>query len=486
MRATYTPDDDKIRIYPESERLDSLLGDDEYAKFKESGYRWAAKQECFFAIWSPSAEDWAVDLAGEIDDEDYSPAERSADRAERFVGYRDRREGDAERLAGNLGDAAIGSQSAARAERLTARRERRRLGAVSMWARSEYWHERTRGVIAHAIHRERPEVRRSRIARLESEERKHLRELDEATTRYNLWRRVLCAEPGQCDRVLPEDRESWTAHEVLAYRLANSLCLRQVDHPRRPGVKCDPYSLLITDSDRLTPRELARVWLAGLDDPSAPGSRWSRWTDHYRLRLEYERTRLADEGGAATDLEIEAGGWLGSLQIQRVYRSPVTRKVTSVALIGPHPWKRNQDGTPKVGPRLVKLERMGSAAYRPPTDEERRQFADQKEEAASKRKPVPTINPTREDAERLQDILNRAAAAERQREGHGPRKPNVVSELTQGRFSQWLKYEYVSIRELSDGEAAVKLRFHREGMDEHGRASQSSLSPGTGRSWRRG
>ncbi|MEH6633541.1 MAG: hypothetical protein V7776_22220 [Halopseudomonas aestusnigri] len=46
--ATYSPDDNKLRIYTSS-RLDSEL----FARFKELGFRWAPKQELFVApIWT--------------------------------------------------------------------------------------------------------------------------------------------------------------------------------------------------------------------------------------------------------------------------------------------------------------------------------------------------------------------------------------------------------------------------------------------------
>lgn len=57
--ATYSPEDDKLRIYP-AHRLDA----EEYAKAKAAGFRWAPMQELFFAVWSPAAEDVALALAG--------------------------------------------------------------------------------------------------------------------------------------------------------------------------------------------------------------------------------------------------------------------------------------------------------------------------------------------------------------------------------------------------------------------------------------
>jgi hypothetical protein len=49
--ATYSPDDNKIRLYASS-RLDS----ETYARVKAAGFRWAPKQDLFFTTWSPRAE----------------------------------------------------------------------------------------------------------------------------------------------------------------------------------------------------------------------------------------------------------------------------------------------------------------------------------------------------------------------------------------------------------------------------------------------
>jgi len=47
--ATYSPDDNKIRIYASS-RLDA----DTYARVKAAGFRWAAAQDLFVApMWTP-------------------------------------------------------------------------------------------------------------------------------------------------------------------------------------------------------------------------------------------------------------------------------------------------------------------------------------------------------------------------------------------------------------------------------------------------
>lgn len=65
-RATYSPDDNKLRLYA-ALRLD----DETYQKIHAVGFRWAPKQELFVApAWTPSREDVLLSLAGDIEDDD--------------------------------------------------------------------------------------------------------------------------------------------------------------------------------------------------------------------------------------------------------------------------------------------------------------------------------------------------------------------------------------------------------------------------------
>ncbi len=51
----------------------------------DAGFRWAPKQALFVApAWTPGREDVLLSLAGEIEDEDSTLAERQEARAERF------------------------------------------------------------------------------------------------------------------------------------------------------------------------------------------------------------------------------------------------------------------------------------------------------------------------------------------------------------------------------------------------------------------
>src|SRR3990172_5821451 len=63
MTATYSPDDNKLRLYA-SARLDA----DTYARVKAAGFIWAPKQELFVApMWTPQREDLLIELCGAID-----------------------------------------------------------------------------------------------------------------------------------------------------------------------------------------------------------------------------------------------------------------------------------------------------------------------------------------------------------------------------------------------------------------------------------
>ena len=91
ITATYSPEDNKIRLSASS-RLDA----ETYARVKAAGYSWAPKQGIFVApMWTPDRADLALELAGEIGDEDTSLGDRAEERAERFEGYRENRTEDA-------------------------------------------------------------------------------------------------------------------------------------------------------------------------------------------------------------------------------------------------------------------------------------------------------------------------------------------------------------------------------------------------------
>jgi len=86
-QATYSPEDNKIRLY-----ADARLDDETYARIKAAGFKWAPRQELFVApSWNVPREDLAIELAGEIEPEEMTLAERAQAKSDRLADIADKR-----------------------------------------------------------------------------------------------------------------------------------------------------------------------------------------------------------------------------------------------------------------------------------------------------------------------------------------------------------------------------------------------------------
>ena len=376
--ATYCPEDNKLRLYV------GRVPREEYLKLKEEGWTALPKQRelgkgDFAATWTPEREATALTYAEFIEDEDAGPAERAADRAERFAGYREKRVADAEKEADRYeGQPMVhGFQDAAKAERSAARHDRIGDKAVNAWDKAEYWQRRTSDVISHALYQSCPSVRMGRIIEIETQ----LRRLE-----------------GRTD------------------------------------------------------------------------ARGLKWIAHLKNRLSYENQMLEAAGGRAGVVEMIPGGWLrvhitlhggGERRILKVNKSYVTGRVVSVLVRDNYPSSTNHwgnpwpDGVAKTLVHTVEVQRLSPDCYRAPTDEELAEFI-AAEKAAKKAQPkvqkAPLINPTDEDAERLQAILNELSRRDMERrylKAYGSWmktdfKPSTVLRMTQAEYSLASKGTYAS------------------------------------------
>ncbi len=178
--ATYDPGDDKLRIYP-AYRLDK---EGEYATVKAAGYRWAPKQECFFAVWSPRREDVALELAGEITDEQSSTLDRAEERSARFAVYQGKRQTEANAAYDTAQEIAqrfeggqpilVGHHSEARARRDQKRIHNAMSKAVKLNDTASYWKWRAAAVKRHAAYREREDVRIRRIKKIRADRKRYV------------------------------------------------------------------------------------------------------------------------------------------------------------------------------------------------------------------------------------------------------------------------------------------------------------------------
>jgi len=301
MNGTYSPEDNKLRLYPSSR-----LPKDTYDRVRGAGFIWAPKQELFVApAWTPAREDLLLELCGEIGDEDTSLVDRAEERAERFEDYSNKREQDAHQAKKAVDAIAdgipmgqpilVGHHSERHARKDAERIENGMRKAVKMWETSQYWQERAKGAIRHAKYKELPSVRARRIKGLEAEIRK-------CKARYT----------PSSKQVIMQQEYSYSTGQYLN------------DGKEVPHVWCAPKG------------GRGGSWVA-VHRLSAIEEGERRWIAHYENRLAYERAMLGESGGLIADkFNFEIGGqvlrrgqWFVITKINRVGGA-----VNSVSVIG--------------------------------------------------------------------------------------------------------------------------------------------------------
>jgi phospholipid N-methyltransferase len=289
--ATYSPDDNKLRLYASS-RLDANT----FARVKAEGFKWAPKQELFVApMWTPNREDLLLELAGEIDDEDTSLVDRAAERAERFEEYRDRRAADADRahkavavIADNIpfGQPILVGHHSERHARRDAEKIRSGMDrAIKLWDTSQYWKSRAAGALRAAKYKELPTVRARRIKTIEAEQRKRQREKKDA----EMW------------------LAAWSIKDLTleqARKIANVCHLSVIK--RNDGFYWHAYDVLRPDGERYDAcptMTVEQVQDAAKRAYPRTISYSKRWIAHYENRLLYEKVMLDEQG--ASDLIVK-------------------------------------------------------------------------------------------------------------------------------------------------------------------------------------
>ena len=324
-RATYSPEDNKLRIYPAYR-----LSREEFERIKAAGFKWAPKQELFVApAWSPDREDAALDLCDAIEDEDTSLVDRASVRADRFEDYGDKRRADYERaqkaveaIADNipLGQPIlIGHHSEKHARRDAERIENGMRRAVKMWDTANYWQQRAAGALANAKYKERPDVRARRIKTIEAEQRRQQRSVDESTRKLALWESVRNIEQARVianvanPQVCRADGSGWTAYDVL-----------QPDGERYSRCPSGWTWEQVRDvARRVYPRDVAYR---------------ERWLAHLANRLAYERAMLGETGykaepaKRATKAVLPLLNYAGKVSIQNPYHRGETSTHEAVGI----------------------------------------------------------------------------------------------------------------------------------------------------------
>ncbi len=293
-RATYSPDDNKLRLYA-TQRLD----EETYKKLHDLGFRWAPKQKLFVApAWTPCREDLLLSLAGDIEDEDSTLLDRQQQRAERFSGYSDKRAGESEQVLAQV-DALVsaipfgqpilvGHHSERRARRNAKKIEDGMKRAVMLFERAEYWEDRARASLAHAKNKERPDVRYRRIKKIEADLRKVEKTLAQSQKYLTMWR----AETLDLNMA-----RLVSSHDHISACFTLDKYPRPADKSQYEG-RMSLYSAL---GEEIITFEQARTIAVRVHERTIRHQQ--RWATHYRNRLAYERAMLDESGSVVSQAQ---------------------------------------------------------------------------------------------------------------------------------------------------------------------------------------
>jgi hypothetical protein len=251
--------------------------------------------------------------------------------------------------------------------------------------------------------------------------------------------------------------------EYWQYRVAG--VIQNALHLEEPNVR----ARRIKEMKKEIARELKAVEYWSDSKYSDSAQHAQRWADHLTMRLTYETAIYSAQVGETFEsLDIVKGGTVGNYIIHRVNKSKLSGEVNSIGVLG----TQYNSEVPAIV--TIKTATFKASSYEAPTPESLEQLKAEKLTLRGNReKPISTINPTPEDAQKLQDIWN----AQRK---EGTEAPGIY-ECSQARFSDYRRSQMTTIYSLdkygqiinyhrnSDAEAVCKIRVRRAPMYDYGR-----------------
>lgn len=424
--ATYSPEDNKIRIYASS-RLDP----ETYARVKEAGFKWAPRQELFVAPkWTPAREDLAVELAGEIEAEEMTLAERAAVKAERLdeLAHKQHRQANAfARRADELSQAFYGGQpilvghhSERQARKTQERMHSASTAAVKAEKAANYWLGRASDVEHFANMKGDPRVRANRIKTLLVELRDLQRRINAAYAALAIWEKLKTDEQIRHALANMNARETWSNYDLY--------------HKVHEG--------------EIAPADARQLCINGASR-AAYGPTRRRWIEHVLNRLAFERSMLGDVpryDGELTPVIIQAftrehgaespkctATDPGYFQLESPVPLPAHIASETVLVLNDDGWR----------------DLMQAVGYTVPGKKARR--------VSAKPEGMPLVNPSREQAERLQTIWNLRMAASCRGKGHTAKSAEVYS-TTQATYSANSKGDYAPFKTVEIAADGSRIR----------------------------
>jgi protein-L-isoaspartate O-methyltransferase len=345
MQATYSPEDNKLRLFSLG-RLPKEL----YERVRSAGFIWAPKQQLFVApMWTPQREDLLLELCGEIGDEDTSLVDRAEERAERFEDYSDSRAQDAEQARAAVARIAdgipmgqpilVGHHSERHARKDAEKIENGMRRAVKMWETSQYWKDRAAGALRHAKYKELPAVRARRIKGLEADLRKQQKYQDHSAKCLQFWTGKLFGNgPGDPTKKIAISVNYSNAIWFTGRHDDFSACFPLDKYPRQAPASqyegmMSSYSALGSGEREHAVITVEQAQEIAIRVHTRATENRARWIAHLNNRLDYERAMMEESGGTEADrVKPEVGGackawcsWRGGFStIQKVNKVSVT------------------------------------------------------------------------------------------------------------------------------------------------------------------
>ncbi len=272
--ATYSPEDNKLRLYPHR-RLDA----ETYQRVKTAGFKWAPKQELFVApAWSPEREDLCIELAGEVEAETTTLAERAQTKAERYENLMKKRTRDSnafyaaarrhsERFASGQ-PILVGHHSERSARKDQARADAAMSASVKAYETAKHWAYKAFATEANANYKNRDDVRQRRVKTLLAELRDLQRKNNRDHKALELWHKAA---------TVAEDKRG----EYVEYLAGH--------HEHQPywGAWSD------LDGGKITAAALIEKSITAFENRLAHEGR-KRWIEHTLNRLAYETDMLGE------------------------------------------------------------------------------------------------------------------------------------------------------------------------------------------------
>lgn len=438
IEATFSAEDNALRLYPSS-RFDS----DTLKTVKDAGFKWAPKQGLFVAHrWTPEREDLCLELAGEITAEQSTIVERAEAKAERLDDLAAKRSRQADSFfnaAERISERFYGGQPILighHSER-KARNDQKKMHAQmdkSVKARKavDYWAYRAEGVERHANRKSCPRVRANRIKRLLKGLRDQQRYINHAYICVNLWTKVSeIQEPEQFKKAVEHYAGgSIATGSTCRFGAWSELTNGELDHRE-----------FVTD--------LIPQWEKATQSEHA-----FRWMSHILNRLSYERSELGDVfkyEGEFTAVILQAFAREHGAHKPKATKTDGQWKLESSVPLPAHV----ADGCAIELDADGWRDLMQSCGYSVPVKKERRK---------STRVSVPLINPSLEEAERLQKIWNDNAQLKHSAKYPGQQMTfNSVSATVQARYSANSKGSYTPYKTIELNEIGARVWSNYKG-----------------------